>query len=339
MREGTGFFMDGNHGYTYAHIFKNASSAQVITVDSTVHKVTKINGFDPSTGLTRLDLDNMLSAKISKLSSTKDFPKEGASLKVLYAKGTQNVSSSSTSISKKTDFIGYGSAIQTGSKLDSKVYGSPVLNSSGNAIGIVVPIDNSGNEGFIIGTNSLINLKTVSQPVNEFGGSFKVNNFLIQGIHFYMNGQNEQSLSAFGKAKSTMPNHVTAFYYSGLLNYEAEKIGAARSDFNKAIQLDPTLEQAYFIRGQINYNNEDYKTAIADLTEADLTGADLEGANLILTVFNNACLEQTNFKGAQNLTPQQIVRAHTLYQTTLDEVIIEYVTENHPRLLAKPDEK
>ncbi|MDZ7608344.1 MAG: hypothetical protein U5K79_22795 [Cyclobacteriaceae bacterium] len=72
LRSGTGFFLDGNQGYTYGEIFKNASFATAITVDSTVHRITSITGFDPATGLTRFDLDNMLTAKIQRLKTTQE---------------------------------------------------------------------------------------------------------------------------------------------------------------------------------------------------------------------------------------------------------------------------
>jgi hypothetical protein len=132
LREGSGFFMDGNHGYTDAYIFKNGSFAQAITQDSSVHKVVKINGFDPSTGLTRVELDNMLSAKISKLSSANSASTEGATVKILYAEGVQNVKSISLKISKKTEFIGFGPAVQLSNTLEAETLGAPVLNASGD---------------------------------------------------------------------------------------------------------------------------------------------------------------------------------------------------------------
>jgi hypothetical protein len=124
LREGTGFFMKGNHGYSHALLFENAASAQIITKDSTIHKVIKINGFDPTTGLTRMELDNMLSAKITKLIDGKEFPNEGSSLNILYSSGIQRVKTSSVKISKKTEFIGYGPAIETSHQLESEIFGA-----------------------------------------------------------------------------------------------------------------------------------------------------------------------------------------------------------------------
>jgi hypothetical protein len=147
LRDGTGFFMDGNHGYTYAFIFRNGAFARAITQDSSVHNVVKINGFDPATGLTRIELDNMLSAKISKLSSVDRTSEEGATIKILYAKGVRSVKSQTLKITKKDEFIGYGETFQVSSKLGPETSGGPVLNAAGNAEGFVLPLNESNNQG------------------------------------------------------------------------------------------------------------------------------------------------------------------------------------------------
>jgi hypothetical protein len=269
IREGTGFFMDGNHGFTHAYIFNNATFGRIITKDSTIHKVIKINGFDPSTGLTRMELDNMLTAKITKLSSAKTFSAQGAGVSILYSDGIQSVKTISRKISAKDDFIGYGPAILLDDPLTTETFGSPVLNSAGAVEGFVMPLEESSNRAYIANTNAIVNLKSLSKTISEFGDGLKVFNYIPQGIDAYMAGNNDGAISAFGKAKSTMPDNVTSFYYSGLINFNENRIGAARSDLSRAIEIDPNLSQPYYIRGQINYNNEDFKAAIADFDQAE----------------------------------------------------------------------
>ncbi|MCK5370781.1 MAG: hypothetical protein KAQ62_19590, partial [Cyclobacteriaceae bacterium] len=257
LNEGTGFFMNGNHGFSYAFLFRNGAFALAITQDSSIHKIVKINGFDLNTGVVRFELDNMLSAKIIKLKSAGEMSSEGSSVKIMFSDGVQSVKSLSKKIARKSEFTGYGSAVLLGAKLDDVVFGCPVLNSKGEIEGIVVPLNGPAASGFVSNMSTITNLKSVSKPVNEFGKGLKVNNSLIQGIDAYLADDTKKAISAFGKAKSTMPNHVTAFYYSGLINYDQERISAARSDLNKAIELDNSLSRAYLIRGLINYGNED----------------------------------------------------------------------------------
>jgi hypothetical protein len=57
---------------------------------------------------------------------------------------------------------------------------------------------------------------------------------------------------------------------------------------------------------------------MSHLEAADLEGANLEGANL-----EGSYLVGTNFKGAKNLTVDQLSKAKTLYKTELDEGLEE----------------
>ena len=111
IQNGTGFFMDGNHGYSQALVFKNGSYALAITKDNSTHRINKINGVDPETGLVRFELDNMLSAKITKLESATAMSSEGSSIKVIYSDGAQSTKSLSKKIVKKSDIVGFGQVV------------------------------------------------------------------------------------------------------------------------------------------------------------------------------------------------------------------------------------
>ncbi|MCK5705250.1 MAG: hypothetical protein KAI29_29065, partial [Cyclobacteriaceae bacterium] len=295
LREGTGFFIDGNHGFSYALLFKNGAFAQVITKDSSVHKINKINGFDVNTDVVRLELDNMLSAKITNLKSANEMSPEGSSIKIIFSEGIQSTRSISKKISKKAEFIGYGSALLLNGKLDEPLFGSPVLNSKGEVEGIVVPLKESGASGFVSNMSTVTNLRSVSKSVSEFGNGLKIQNSLIQGIDAYMADDTKTAISAFGKAKSAMPKHVTAFYYSGLINFAENRISAARSDMNKAIELDNSLSRAYLIRGIINYNNDDFNNAIHDFDKAEsLKNSELQ----LFELRGKAKYNSKNYEGA-----------------------------------------
>ena len=98
LNEGTGFFMDGNHGYSHALLFKNGAFAQAITTDSTVHRITKVNGYDPATGVVRFELDNMISVKLSKLKKSSNMSQEGASVKIIHSDAIQSTKSNAIKI-------------------------------------------------------------------------------------------------------------------------------------------------------------------------------------------------------------------------------------------------
>ncbi|NJN25148.1 MAG: hypothetical protein HC819_03785 [Cyclobacteriaceae bacterium] len=270
--EGTGFFMDGNEGYAHAFIFKNGAFARVITQDSTIHRITNIAGFDRFTGVVRLELDNMLSTKITKLSGASTMTAVGSTVQVIHSDGLQSSNTQKYKVAKREEIIGYEPAIILEGALDKQALGAPVVNAAGQAVGMVIAADEAGRQMAIAGTGSIVNVPEISKTVAEFGASVQVQPFLIQGLNAYLSGDTEQAISALGKAKSAMPGHVTAYYYAGLLNYSQDKISAARADMSKAIELDNTLAQAFFIRGKINFGNDDFSNAAKDLDQAEALG-------------------------------------------------------------------
>ena len=269
LAQSTGFFMVGNHGYSYASCFRNAAHAVAILHDGKEHRISKINGYDPTTGMTRFELEEILSTNISKLKKKNTMSSVGTGVRILYATSDDRVQSESRIIKKKDALIGYGEAVLVEGALGNHLFGSPVVNTLGEIEGIVVSGDSSDEFGFISNISNVDNLKSASKSVAEFGKDLRNLNYLIQGINGYMLENLNEAISAFGKAKSTRPNHVTAFYYLGLLNYQLDRISAARTNMSKAIELNTNLPLAYYLRGLINYGNEDFNNAIQDFDQAE----------------------------------------------------------------------
>src|SRR5690606_13943620 len=65
-KTGTGFFVDkqGN-GFTHRDLFAGATSATIITADSTVHQLVSIVAEDPLTGLIKIAIDNNLTTSFT----------------------------------------------------------------------------------------------------------------------------------------------------------------------------------------------------------------------------------------------------------------------------------
>lgn len=117
-------------------------------------------------------------------------------------------------------------------------------------------------------------------------------------------------------------------------------------DLNEEINLhyvkfiDTKLQRTDFIRADLGEANFEG----ADLINADMRGTNLGGAN-----FNRANLEKTNFWGANlhkanligsiNLTVDQLVNVHTLYNAQVDSTYKNYLMSNYPQLLEEPEKK
>ncbi|HII90789.1 MAG TPA: pentapeptide repeat-containing protein [Methanosarcina sp.] len=94
-------------------------------------------------------------------------------------------------------------------------------------------------------------------------------------------------------------------------NFQGAKLGL--SDFKKASLIEAVFKEA-------------------DLVGADFTEADLQGANFEMTFLGGS-----NLKGAKNLTVEQLSKAKTLYNATLDEELLIPLKEAHFTLFEKPD--
>lgn len=135
---GTGFFLDGNHGYSYASLFQKGAFAKAVLNDGSEHRITKINGFDPGTGVVRFELDNMLSANFSKLKKKNTMSANGSGVKILHATNDKSIKTISKIITKKEVLIGYGEAVLVEGNLGKDLFGCPVINTLGEVEGIVV---------------------------------------------------------------------------------------------------------------------------------------------------------------------------------------------------------
>jgi uncharacterized protein YjbI with pentapeptide repeats len=95
-------------------------------------------------------------------------------------------------------------------------------------------------------------------------------------------------------------------------NFQGAKLRSA--DFKKASLIEVVFKEA-------------------DLVGADFTEADLQEANFEMTFLGGS-----NFKGAKNLTVEQLSKAKTLYNAAeLDEELLIPLKEAHSTLFEKPD--
>jgi uncharacterized protein YjbI with pentapeptide repeats len=110
------------------------------------------------------------------------------------------------------------------------------------------------------------------------------------------------------------------FKGSNLSNANLENANLLEANFEVAVLGDARLAGARFISANLGYASlNDANLVKTSFYMSHLVGADLEGANLEGANLEGAYLVGTNFKGAKNLTFEQLSKAKTLYKAQLDE--------------------
>ncbi len=105
-----------------------------------------------------------------------------------------------------------------------------------------------------------------------------------------------------------------------------------------AIFIGAVLKRTCFAGANLNRIDCEW----ADLNQADLAKANLSGANLKKANLSGADLAKANFsgadfKGARNLTIDQLSKVKTLYNAKLDDVLLIPLKEKYPALFEKPE--
>lgn len=76
-----------------------------------------------------------------------------------------------------------------------------------------------------------------------------------------------------------------------------------------------------------------------NFSQANLSYANLRDTNLRWAVFEGALLIESDFRGALNLTMEQVSKAKTLYKVKLDPELHQKIRDKFPRLLEMPLER
>lgn len=86
-----------------------------------------------------------------------------------------------------------------------------------------------------------------------------------------------------------------------------------------------------------NASFENADLSKADLSECNLTGANLRNCVLEESVFEGTYIRKADLRGARGLTAMQLSKAHTLFETEVDEDILLELMECSASLFVNPE--
>ena len=149
--------------------------------------------------------------------------------------------------------------------------GSPVLNSSGQVVGIDVSSVNLEGKSYAlaIGSNTLkallVSLES-TEPLMEWRNRDHIRAYahLAQGKEKLEVDGYDEAIAHFDKAIKLNPKNFDFYYERGHAKSAFDKHKAAIADFDKAIQINTEAIYIYFERADSNYTLGNYEMVIAD---------------------------------------------------------------------------
>ncbi len=269
---GTGFFVDNDKIVTNLHVV--AEPGPVFAMHDSKRQVWSVEG------ITAFDVKNdLVILKIAgegvplSLGNSDAVGKGDAITVIGYPGGIYNIATGNIHDIRIGD-----RRLKMNVKIARGNSGSPVINSSGQVIGIATSIINPYS--YASPSNALRGLLTRSAPIESLEQWHKRDR--NRAYAKYVHGQYKDAIANFDKAIQLNPDDADAYSYRGAAKLKLDDFEGTLLDCNRAIQLNPEDADAYSNRGQAQFRlgaaefrrgnakkaQELYEAAIEDYTQA-----------------------------------------------------------------------
>jgi len=120
----------------------------------------------------------------------------------------------------------------------------------------------------IAGLSNCKPMKTAADTLTPKQEPKTAEEFRLRGVEYYDQGDYTKALSDFNKAIELDPSLAYAYLYRGFIYHDQGDYTKALADYGKAIELDSSFARAYRNRGNLYRDQEDYTKALADYNKA-----------------------------------------------------------------------
>ncbi len=156
---GTGFLVDDSHVVTCYHVMEEAAKATVKTADGKTFKVKEIAASDRIADVAKLSLTAPIKGAKS-LTLSKSLPKQGEKVVVVGSPLGLELTVSDGIVSAIRDLPGIAKMLQITAPISPGSSGSPVLNLTGEVVGVVTSYLAEGqNLNFAVASEQVASLK------------------------------------------------------------------------------------------------------------------------------------------------------------------------------------
>lgn len=265
LSRGSGFFIDVDRVVTNRHVIENAFRAEVHSSAGGVYPVKGILAVDAEGDLALLKIDAPAHL-VHPLSLERTSPQEGESIVVIGNPFGLEGSVTNGIVSAVRDIPTFGRIIQITAPISPGSSGSPVVNMSGQVIGVAtLQITGGQSINFAIPSERISQLQTgtlmsFAELVAAAGRNkrAKAVQFFRDGLSFLSKDDCEKALPYFEKAVEADANYAEAWAQSGFCNEKLGRHTEAIDASRKAVSLRPASE-SYFNIGLANYYLKQYR--------------------------------------------------------------------------------
>ena len=102
----------------------------------------------------------------------------------------------------------------------------------------------------------------------SYSDKYKAKILSFKGTCAYLSGKKEESLELFEKARELDDSLENTYAYLGMYYYDKQDTTTARKYFERAIECDPADEKPYYYLAKMSYGEKDYEKAILYASKA-----------------------------------------------------------------------
>jgi len=276
LSRGSGFFIAADRIVTNRHVIERSSRVEVHLLDGKKYLVRGVLAVDGEGDLALLQVDVPAGSAVP-LPIMRTVPAEGESIVVVGNPYGLEGSVSNGIVSAVREISGYGKIIQITAPISPGSSGSPVVNMSGQVIGIATLQAEQGQSlNFAVPSERILQLKvndlqTISSLTADTQKSKRASaeRLYSQGVAQLSRDDYGRAVGYFEKAAEVDPSYAEAWYQVGfcygLLGRHAEALKASR----QAAKLRPDWPETFvnigassFALGQFKDASEAYRQAI-----------------------------------------------------------------------------
>ena len=268
---GTGFLADDSHVVTCYHVIEEAAKATVKTADGKTCKVKEIAASDRIADVAKLSLTDPIKGAKS-LTLSKSLPKQGEKVVVVGSPMGLELTVSDGIVSAIRDIPGIAKMLQITAPISPGSSGSPVLNLTGQVVGVVTSYLAEGqNLNFAVASEQVLSLKPSSSALPGAPSSSTENKMwheMRAGGAYSIQGDDSKALPHFKAATRLGPNVYVTWFRLGLCYQRLGRYSDAVDAYKQAIRIKPDDADAYVGLGMVLDSLRRYSDAVDAFRQA-----------------------------------------------------------------------
>jgi len=303
LATGSGFFFGAtNEIMTNYHVMEGAGSAEVRLADGRSVPAGVIIADDPDRDLLVFSLDTAESMGASLFPSDRKCEPGERVVVIGSPLGLGSTISDGivSAVREETDSV---KMIQITAPISSGSSGSPVVNGTGEVVGVATSsFDEGQNLNFAVPIEAGVKMASIKNPMKISDWSREAKN---SGILSYQTGlgylwaeEYEKAASFFEKAVKADPTDAEKQYYLGYSYFSVENYDGAAEALKASLAMKPDDPEALYTIGEVYYMQDEIEKALNSFRLAiKYSPQDHAGARFFLGVIYN---EQKDREGAMS---------------------------------------